>query len=345
MLNIEPSNLSLETTLTELLSAEKFVSIDRIISDFDSTLFHISNPAEKTQLVVSIYMKCYADLETFGNVTDTLISIYYDESGNQTYYVLPKPEDGYNFSIVIDLEKAAQLSPEDQNSLVSKLALLRRNALSAPFNKAFERYDALSSEQPKTTKKGSIYITEQSSVPVENNEVIATIRYRDDETIYIRPSNDRVTVIFTALFKDETDRIFGSVFLQEFVDARKRLIQNAPQVLFSPAEPPLELRHLPEFANFKYGEQYQDLNTKGFVTFVLFPRHLTIQKRENTISQIELFRTYFHYHIKASKAYLHARMRKRVSEYLKILNRAKPDQEEKDIQRKTASGRTFVQRV
>jgi len=56
---------------------------------------------------------------------------------------------------------------------------------------------------------------------------------------------------------------------------------------------------------------------------VLFPRHFAIgDVREKTISQIQLFR---HYHIKYSKAYMHSRMRARVQEFLKVLNRAKPE--------------------
>jgi hypothetical protein len=34
---------------------------------------------------------------------------------------------------------------------------------------------------------------------------------------------------------------------------------------------------------------------------VLFPRHLTRQRRDEVISHIQTFRDYFHYHIKASK--------------------------------------------
>ncbi|KAG2125347.1 NUC071 domain-containing protein [Suillus clintonianus] len=42
-----------------------------------------------------------------------------------------------------------------------------------------------------------------------------------------------------------TDRIFGKVFLQEFVDARRQpSIQNAPQVLYTNRDPPLEIRDL-----------------------------------------------------------------------------------------------------
>lgn len=334
MLNLEYSNLSLEKTLTELFTAEKQISIDRIVSDFDNTLFHIStpDPSEKSKVVLSIYLKCFNDLIQYGDVINYLKDVYNDSN---VYQILEQPESGYNFSIYVDLDQLKNLSQEEVDQLIEKFSLLKRNALAAPFDKAFKRYDVLAREA--TEKNVDLYAPEE-----DTTEVISVINYRNDETIYIKPSNDRVTVIFTALFKDETDKIFGNVFLQEFVDARKRSVQNAPQVLFSPHEPPLELRHLPEFKNFQYGQAAGSKYEKGFTTFVLFPRHLVPQKRENTISQIQLFRTYFHYHIKCSKAYLHSRMRKRVLEYLKILNRAKPDQDEKELERKTASGRRFA---
>lgn len=40
------------------------------------------------------------------------------------------------------------------------------------------------------------------------------VHYRDEEAIYVRASADRVTVIFSTVFREETDRIFGKVFLQ-----------------------------------------------------------------------------------------------------------------------------------
>lgn len=49
---------------------------------------------------------------------------------------------------------------------------------------------------------------------------------------------------------------------------------------------------------------------------VLFPRHLTPQRMPEVISHIQTFRDYFHYHIKASKAYIHSRMRKRTADFL-----------------------------
>ena len=45
----------------------------------------------------------------------------------------------------------------------------------------------------------------------------------------------------------------------------------------------------------------------GYITFVLFPRHTSQDKRDNTIDLIHTLRNYLHYHIKCSKAYIHSR--------------------------------------
>jgi hypothetical protein len=82
--------------------------------------------------------------------------------------------------------------------------------------------------------------------------------------IYISPQADRVTVIFSTLFREEVDHIFGEVFLREFVDARKRpTLQNAPQVLFSNRDPPLEIRGMPEISKSRN-------NTKGEIGYITF---------------------------------------------------------------------------
>lgn len=54
--------------------------------------------------------------------------------------------------------------------------------------------------------------------------------------------SDRVTVVFSTIFKDENDIVIGKVFMQEFKEGR-RASHTAPQVLFSHREPPLELQN------------------------------------------------------------------------------------------------------
>lgn len=51
---------------------------------------------------------------------------------------------------------------------------------------------------------------------------------------------DRVTVVFSTIFRDEDDVVLGKVFMQELKEGR-RASHTAPQVLFSHREPPLEL--------------------------------------------------------------------------------------------------------
>ena len=59
---------------------------------------------------------------------------------------------------------------------------------------------------------------------------------------YVEAKADRVTVVFSTIFKDEGDIVIGKVFMQEFKEGR-RASHTAPQVLFSHREPPLELQN------------------------------------------------------------------------------------------------------
>lgn len=136
----------------------------------------------------------------------------------------------------VDLENLPE-SQEEKDDLVRRISLLKRNAMAAPFEQAFDEYAALHEEASK-------YTSESAPQGVREGGGVRAIHYRDEEAIYIKASHDRVTVIFSTVFREETDRVYGKVFLQEFVDARRRAIQNAPQVLFR-NDPPLELEGQP----------------------------------------------------------------------------------------------------
>ncbi|KAH6630702.1 Arp2/3 complex, 34 kd subunit p34-Arc-domain-containing protein [Chaetomium sp. MPI-SDFR-AT-0129] len=314
MLLLDYQNVLIQSVLTERFSGAAPVSIDQTVSDFDGVTFHISTPEVKTKIQVSIQIRCFPDLLRYGA----------EEVLNREYgsYVVP-PEPGYDFSIVVDLENLPA-EQEARDELIKKVSLLKRNAMAAPFEQAYQEHYALKQEAAKFT-------SEEAPQGVREGGEVKAIHYREEEAIYVKASHDRVTVIFSTIFREETDRVFGKVFIQEFVDARRRAIQNAPQVLFR-NDPPLELQGVPGVKDTGAGEI-------GYVTFVLFPRHLTPQRMPDVISHIQTFRDYFHYHIKASKAYIHSRMRRRTADFLQVLRRARPDSEEKE--RKTASGRTF----
>ncbi|EED17059.1 ARP2/3 complex 34 kDa subunit, putative [Talaromyces stipitatus ATCC 10500] len=316
MLLLDYQNVLIQSLLTERFSGAAPVSIDQVVSDFDGVTFHVSTPESKTKILISIALKCFRELVQYG-AQEVLEREY------GPYIVNPEP--GYDFSVQVDLENLPA-DAEGKEELIGRLSLLKRNVMAAPFERAFDEFARLSEEASK-------YTSESAPQGVKEGGEVMAIHYREEEAIYIKSSHDRVTVIFSTIFREETDRIFGKVFLQEFVDARRRVqsLQNAPQVLFR-NDPPLELQGIP-------GLKTSGDDKYSYITFVLFPRHLTPQRRYDSISHIQTFRDYFHYHIKASKAYIHTRMRKRTADFLQVLNRARPENEERE--RKTASGRTF----
>lgn len=328
MLQLEPQNLLIEETFSAAFArGYEPISLDRILTDFDFTTYHVSTPQEKTKILLSIAIKCWSDLEKYGAMQ--LLEKKYGHYKFIQILAQGSCEPGYDVSLYIDINES-QLDEEATRELVNELSLLKRNCFAAPFLKAFSRYEELAKENP--VDPNNLY-GEDSVAASNSNEEVLKLDYRGEESIYIKPSSDRVTVIFSTVFNDETDKIFSKVFLQEFSDARKRSIQKAPQVINSHKEVPLEIQHIAK-----------PTDNKTYITFVLFPRHLTTDDvKWNTITHIQLFRSYFHYHIKIVKCYLHQRMRYRVQSFTKILNRARRDvdEEEHRAERKTANGRRF----
>lgn len=293
MILLEINNGIVEEALRSRFSGGKADAIDIKVADFDGCIYHVGNPdGDRTKIMVSISLKFYNELAKHG--ADELLKKLYGD-----HLTDPKPE--YSVSLLIDLENL----PEDKEALIKKIGLLKRNCFASVFERFFEM---LQNEEASSER--------------------AVIPYRDDETMYVEVKEDRVTVIFSTVFKDDDDVIIGKVFMQEFKEGRKAST-TAPQVLFSHKDPPREL----EGTGAAKGENI------GYITFVLEKRHCNEKARDNTINLIHTFRNYLHYHIKCSKAYLHSRMRARTTDFIKVLNRARP--EVKVVEKKTMSGRTF----
>ncbi|KAI5106837.1 actin-related protein 2/3 complex subunit 2 [Silurus meridionalis] len=289
MILLEINNRIIEETLTlkfdSAANGNKPEAVEVTFADFDGVLYHISNPnGDKTKVMISISLKFYKELQEHG--ADELLKRIY---GN---FLVPA-EDGYNVSLLFDLDTL----PAKKQEIIHQAGMLKRNCFASVFEKYF-----------KFQEEG------------REGEQRAVVHYRDDESMYLEAKKDRVTVVFSTVFKDDDDVIIGKVFMQEFKEGR-RASHTAPQVLFSHREPPLELKD----TDAAVGDNI------GYITFVLFPRHTNTNARDNTINLIHTFRDYLHYHIKCSKAYIHTRMRAKTSDFLKVLNRARPDAEKKEM--------------
>lgn len=104
---------------------------------------------------------------------------------------------------------------EGKDDLIRRISLLKRNAMAAPFEQAFDEFQQLEEEASK-------YTSESAPQGVLEGGEVRAIHYREEEAIYIKASHDRVTVIFSTVFREETDRIFGKVFLQVRESAQRR---------------------------------------------------------------------------------------------------------------------------
>ena len=69
---------------------------------------------------------------------------------------------------------------------------------------------------------------------------LMAIHYRTDEAIFIQALPDRVTVIFSTEFKEETDKIYGKVFLQVYLIYKgkhcllpEKTTKNPRKIIFS----------------------------------------------------------------------------------------------------------------
>jgi len=138
---------------------------------------------------------------------------------------------------------------------------------------------------------------------------VVQIDYRPNESVWFKQDGDRIVVIFSINFDDQDDVVFGHVFLNEF----SKNMPGAPACDTYLKDPPSELAGI------------RNLRAHGYASFLLEARHYQPNKRENTCDIVLTFRNYLHYHIKCSKAYLHIRMRTRVSSLLQVLNRARQE--------------------
>jgi actin related protein 2/3 complex subunit 2 len=272
--------------------------LDMRFADFDHSSWTLKSTESSYSVSLTLTGSCQSDLFSSSGAMEHMNKMY--PSPKYSIQASGVVGDVSGPTITLQWEKASMKSMDE----VKQIALLKRNLLAVPILQALTSYDQWLVEDPKQqqTRKSQLY----------------RLCYRDQEAFYVQAYQDRVIVIFSATFQDPTDAVVGKIFLQEFVDARKsNALQNAPQVIYS-KDPPPELTSDAQFI-------IQTGSSGGYISFILFPRHIQPSKRDNAISMLVGFRSYFHYHIKCSKAYLHSRLRAKMVEFSKVLNRARPE--------------------
>ena len=320
MILLEPGNRILEETVAAQINPPPQLSsiatsddpadskgptrqpIDIKLCDFDDVAYRVViDAADLNTLRLSIQLPCYAAIKDHGAATAA-----------NTFYpglVAPTPDASYDVTLAIPLSPLpSSISPSD---LISRLSLFKSTLIGGVFDFYFNPLlTATSLTSP------------------------FTFQLRHDTSLFFIPKPDRVTVIFSLQFNEQTDAALAKVFMQEFVEVKRRL-GSAPPCTFS-QNPPLELKEFKEGVGGSHGA-----GGLGYISFAVLKNHLEAGKKEKVIAVLQSFRSYMQYHIKCSKSYFHSRMRARVVSLIKILDRAKQEKPQEN-EKKTISGKTFV---
>mmetsp|Transcript_28843 Transcript_28843/g.72628 ORF Transcript_28843/g.72628 Transcript_28843/m.72628 type:complete len:310 (-) Transcript_28843:281-1210(-) len=275
------------------------------IADFDDVSYRVKS--EGDALTIFFSMPGYKEISAL-NLEAYLRQVYAQD--DVAFSFNEETVDGavYNFSLTFDL---AADRADGGAGVAERVSCLKRNVLAAPFIAYFGMI------------KGG-------TAP----EAAVRIPFRQDESIYLKKgSDDQCVVVFSVTFQEKNDWVVAEVFLRELADARRdAALQQAPAASFSRTAP----GELSGIAGVEGGDNV------CFVSFTLFRRHWD-DRAEASVTAVCQFRNYLHYHIKASKTYMHMRMRKRVDDLLHVLNRAKPPAEGA-VEKKTWSGKSVAAR-
>ncbi|MQL83777.1 hypothetical protein Taro_016267 [Colocasia esculenta] len=222
--------------------------------------------------------------------------------------ILDPPKDGYNLTMKLNLSKLPS-DEEQRHALLSKIASVREVVLGAPLRVILK------------------HLASRTVAP--NVDKLVALVHRPEESFFVVPQAEKVIVVFPMRFKDSVDTTLATSFLQEFVEARRTTgLNNAPPCTWSPSAP-LELKGAPAQALAA---------NAGFVTFVIFPRHVEGGKLDRTAWSLSTFHAYVSYHVKCSEGFMHTRMRRRVESLIQALDRAKTVAEKT---KKTVQGKSF----
>jgi actin related protein 2/3 complex subunit 2 len=290
-------------------ATDKPVKADLILAnfcDYDGFLYHINNPgspAERNKVTVSLEL---CGFKVLMERKDIDVKSYLKKKAYGAY-LEDQPESGSDLTVLLDFDSEALkgASSADNQKLINELADIKYHVLEAYLVPNF----------------ATILTDKPSPLPPQ------LIIHRSDEAIYVRPLADQVEITYRTKFDDDDDFEMGKIFIQEFAETKVA----GPGVRAFLNKPPVEVQSI--FNSY-------DKSRAAYV--VLSLRQQTIQNEAKQLNSVKLclsFRNYLHYHLKCSKAYIHSRMRLQTANFIKILNRAFPDDEK--TEKKTISGQRF----
>ncbi|CAD8114323.1 unnamed protein product [Paramecium sonneborni] len=303
MMLIDPQNKLLKIQIMDLITNK----LSRIVisKDYNYSCTKLQYQADNSRLYVSF--TCFNFKDIFEIAGNYMIQKYYKD------YNLEPVEDGFNLTfsfdakiaksepkIPKDADEAQKAEIQEQRALIraenqklfekvtNDFSSIRRNFYAAAFEQTFEQIN--SGTQPKKFKYQS----------------------RENETVYVIPERDAVNIFYEISFSDNVDRTLANLIVTEIIDAKKN-VKNSPPIARSNYQSTILKQSFPEVLNVK-----QDPNSQ-LITMTLFQNQHFSKNIEQLSTFLQGLRQYLHYHIHASKTYLHTRIIKRINQFQRSL--------------------------
>lgn len=160
------------------------------LCDFDSVEYNLTiQQDDLNTLLFNVKLPVYKQIKQHG-AEDIL-------KQNYAQYINDTITTGYDITLRLPLSNDVVYNQQQINSLSS----IKTTVVSGVYIKYFT---PLLTNQPPPSE--SIVYSEQS-----------------DTLIYIIPGKDRVTVVYEIDFNDKVDKAIARIFMQEFVDSKRRL--------------------------------------------------------------------------------------------------------------------------
>uniref|UniRef100_A0A9I9CQM0 Arp2/3 complex 34 kDa subunit n=1 Tax=Cucumis melo TaxID=3656 RepID=A0A9I9CQM0_CUCME len=329
------SRFLLQTLLSRVHNLEKAVEVDYNWVEFDDVRYHVQVSMKNPHLfLLSVSLPIpSADTVFCGGLPSGAIEAIKAAYGILVQ-ILDPPRDGFNLTLKLNLSKL----PLDEGSLSFLFKhgrgdhTKRSNQEDEKHNVCEKKEEARAvDEEDPQTRVGNPFAVAQRrrkrqlfSDPSDNRHTVlvklASIRevvlgaplrgilkqlgsrvvasdvnklvalvHRPKESFFLVPQAEKVTVVFPMRFKDSIDIALATSFLQEFVEARRTAgLNNAPPCSWS-LSPPQELKGAPSDALSA---------NAGFVTFVIFTRHVEGKRVDRVIWSLSTFHAYVSYHVK-----------------------------------------------
>ena len=293
LINSENSIISETLKLNQSSPVNRLDKIDISFEDHSGGHFHLYS--SKTSSTGEKVIKLSAKLPAWKEICKEKALMEIIEKDFEGI-LCEKVDEGFDVTISCKID-------EISDEKIKQFSHLKQKIISSPLARIIRD---IQSDNNNSNNNNNSNTASPFTVTFDNNDFYSVVP---------GTNKDQIIILFGMNFVDQTDTILAKVFLQEFYDTRNNRMEDAPVVLYG-KEPPKELSKL----------AIKSSDSLNYLTLVLFPRHYsTPEAQDHLLKTVPFLSDYIHYHLKCTKAYLHQRMRAKTGDFLKILNRAKPE--------------------